>query len=168
MGHMQTSRPVSMEDKSNLPYTEAVIQEVLRFACIAPLAIDHFAQADIHLGKNKYFIPKGTVILPNLHRITRNAQMFPNPEKFMPERFLNQDGKYVKHDHNIPFGIGKRDCLGKSLALTEFFLFFANLMQRYNFKAVNEDLKRVNIKPIVSFTQTPHPFEVIIEKRMMK
>ena len=60
---------------------------------------------------------------------------------------------------------GKRDCLGRSLALTEMFLFFAALMQRYNFKSVHEDLSMIDIEPVVMFTQIPKPFEVILNKR---
>ena len=104
------------------------------------------------------------MIFPNLHRITRNPEIFPDPDQFKPERFLNADGtKFVKNDHNIVFSIGKRDCLGKSLALIEFFLFFASLMQNYKFKSVIDE-KSLDLEPHVQFTQSPKPFEVIISK----
>ncbi len=64
----------------------------------------------------------------------------------------------------LHFLTGKRDCLGRSLALSQFFLFFAALMQRYSFKSVHENLNMVDIEPIVMFTQTPKPFEVILNK----
>ena len=161
-----SSRPVYMEDKLALPYTQAVLQEIMRFTCIGPLALPHAAQADIQLEGGKYLIPKGTCIFPNLYRITRNARVFTNPTKFMPERFLSPDGKYVKNDQEVTFGVGKRDCLGKSLALTEFFLFFANLMQRFHFTSVFTDLDLINLEPRMGLTQTPHPFEVVIEKKL--
>merc|ERR1719468_636202 len=110
-------------------------------------------------------IPKGTLIFPNLHRITRNPDAFQEPNDFKPERFLDEHGKYVKNEHNVPFSVGKRDCLGKSLALTQFFLFFASLMQRYTFTSIHEDLSKVDIQPVIMFTQTPKPFEVILKKR---
>ena len=94
-----------MDDKSNLPYTEAVIQELLRMTCIAPLALPHWISGDIEV--NGVRLTKGTMVFPNLHRITRNPQAFPNPNEFYPERFLDTDGKYVKNELNIPFGIGK-------------------------------------------------------------
>ena len=59
---------------------------------------------------------------------------------------------------------GKRDCLGRSLALSQFFLFFAALMQRYNFKSIHENLDLVDIEPVVMFTQTPKSFQVILNK----
>jgi len=155
------SRPIRMDDKPNLPYTEAVTQEILRLTCIAPLAVPHYTTGDIDVGK--YCIPKGTVVMPNLHRITRNPIAFKDPNTFNPERFLDSSGKYVKNDFNIPFGIGKRDCLGKSLALTETFLFFASLMQRYHFTTTTNP-EELDLTPTIQVTQIPPPAEVIITK----
>ena len=58
---------------------------------------------------------------------------------------------------------GKRDCLGKSLALTELFLFFASLMQRYTF-TTTKNPKDLDISPIVGLTQSPPSVDVIITK----
>ena len=94
-----------MDDKSNLPYTEAVTQELLRMTCIAPMALPHWISGDIEV--NGMRLTKGTMVFPNLHRITRNPQAFPNPNEFLPERFLDSNGRYVKNELNIPFGIGR-------------------------------------------------------------
>jgi cytochrome P450 len=99
------SRPVGIQDRSKMPYTEAVVQEVLRIICLAPLGLPHYATEDIKAGQ--YTIPKGTTIFSNLHRITSNPKVFTNPRTFNPDRFLDSQGNYVKHDHNIPFSIGK-------------------------------------------------------------
>lgn len=135
-------------------------------------------------------IPAGTTVLPNIYRIVTDPNQFPDPEKFHPERFLSPDGKYVKNDHNIIFSVGKlpkikteswtssffmvsisgkRDCLGKSLALTELFLFFSALMQRYTFKwADGTDLNNLSIEGKVGFTQNPPPFKVVVQRRIQK
>ena len=57
---------------------------------------------------------------------------------------------------------GKRDCLGKSLALTELFLFFASLMQRYNFTTTNS--QQLDLTPNIQVTQLPPQTEVIITR----
>ena len=101
-----------MDDKPNLPYTEAVIQEILRISCVAPLGIPHCSTADITL-ENGYKIPKGTMVFPNLHRITRNNEVFEDPSMFKPERFIDENGKYAKNDHNIPFSTGMLIVLGE-------------------------------------------------------
>ena len=162
LSNVGKSRLVNLEDRPNLPYTEAVIQEVMRITCNVPLSVLHSAQADIHVAG--LHIPTGTSIIQNLHRVMSNPRIFAEPTFFRPDRFLQQ-GKYVKNDHNIPFSIGRRDCLGKSLAQAELFLFFSTLMQRFKFVSVHhEDLTRINMEPVVNFAQTPPPFEVIIKR----
>ena len=61
--------------------------------------------------ENGHKIPKGTMIFPNLHRITRNSEVFDDPSSFKPERFIDRDGKYCKNEHNIPFSIGMSYCV---------------------------------------------------------
>jgi hypothetical protein len=57
--------------------------------------------------------------------------------------------------------------LGKSLALTELYLFFAALMQRYTFRWIdNENLDALNTKAKIGFTKMPPPYEVIVTKRV--
>jgi cytochrome P450 len=97
--------------RPNLPYTESVVQEILRMSCIAPLALPHFAVRDISLLNGKWKIPAGTTVLPNLFNIVNNPEEFPEPEKFNPDRFLDEHGNYVKHDHNIVFSIGNEQAL---------------------------------------------------------
>lgn len=85
---------------------ESVIQEVLRMSAIAPLGVPHYAQEDVNLNDGKLLIPKGTTMMPNIWRILNNPEQFPEPDKFNPDRFLDEDGKNMKHDHNISFSIG--------------------------------------------------------------
>ena len=92
--------------RPNLPYTECVIQEILRVSCIAPLGLPHYAQKDLTLQGGRIRIPKGTTVMPHLFHIVNNPREFAQPERFNPERFLSPDGKYVKHEHNIIFSIG--------------------------------------------------------------
>lgn len=152
----------TLDDRANLPYLEAVMQEVFRCSCIAGLAIPHYAQEDIHVSN--YMIPKGTTVFPNLYRIMNNPKVFPNPHQFDPDRFLDDQGNYVKNEQNVAFSIGKRDCLGKSLAINQFYLFFAALIQRYTFATVLDDVELINMKPDVGVAQKPMPFKVTVSK----
>ena len=103
----------SSSDRPNLHYTEAVINEVLRFSSIAPLAVPHYTFTDIWTSDKKYHIPAGTTIFPNLYQVTHNPKVFKNPHEFNPKRFLDQENKFLKHDHNIAFGIGRYNHLNK-------------------------------------------------------
>lgn len=54
-----------------------------------------------------YTIPKGTVILPNLWSVHRDPTVWDDPDSFNPTRFLNDEGKLLRKECFIPFGIGK-------------------------------------------------------------
>jgi 26-hydroxylase len=87
---------------------------------------------------------------------------FKDPHKFDPNRFLNDQGEFVSSERVIPFGIGKRICLGQTLAEKEFYLFFAGIMQQFEMhKDPNSSLPSYNfddachkgvIRPSPSFT----------------
>ena len=111
-------------------YTNAVLHESLRISCLVFNALNHYANADVEVSG--YIIPKGTTIIPSLMNVLLNPDHFRNPHQFNPDRFLDANGKFKPDDHVIAFSIGKRYCLGQSLAEKEFFLFFAGLMQRFD------------------------------------
>ena len=54
-----------------------------------------------------HFIPKDTQILPLLWAVHMNPDLWEDPEKFQPSRFINEDGKIQKPEYFMPFGIGK-------------------------------------------------------------
>ncbi|KAH7691432.1 CBN-CYP-33C11 protein, partial [Aphelenchoides avenae] len=57
--------------------------------------------------------------------------IFPEPTRFNPDRFIDEGGNLKRVDELIPFSIGKRQCLGESLARMELFLFVANLFNQF-------------------------------------
>ena len=69
-------------------------------------------------------IPKRSHVVPNLYGILHDPEVFPEPEKFDPERFLETDPesgaiRVRKVEEFVPFGVGRRVCLGRSLAERE-------------------------------------------------
>ena len=77
-------------------------------------------------------IPKNTTVSLHSYAIMHNPNVFPNPDTFKPERFLSSNGQYVSSRPNgfIPFGMGRRVCLGEKLALADLFLIVVNVLQR--------------------------------------
>ena len=102
-----TERLPSLKDRQHLHYTDAVINEILRYTCIAPFGVPHYTRQDVWTSGKKYLIPAGTNIFPNFHQITHNSEVFDDPFAFKPERFLDENNHFIKHEHNIVFGIGK-------------------------------------------------------------
>lgn len=88
-----------------MPYTEATLAEVLRYRPVAPFGIPHVADETIHV--RDYVIPKGSTILANILGIHHDPELFPEPSKFDPNRFLSDDGQtFVKNDAYIAFSLG--------------------------------------------------------------
>ena len=100
------NRLPSMQDKVNLPYTEAVIQEISRLGSIAPLSVPHRCTSTFTL--NGYTIPQNAMVFSNLYAVHHDSKNFPDPFVFKPERFLSDDSqKVTKADFLMPFGIGE-------------------------------------------------------------
>lgn len=73
--------------------------------------------------------------MPQIGAINFDENLYPNPELFQPSRFLNNEGIFRNFEHLIPFGIGKRSCLGEALARTELFIILTTLLQNFEFSA---------------------------------
>lgn len=131
-----SERSPSMADRRQCHVTNAVIDEVLRVSTLAPFALPHRSTEDSVV--NGFFIPKDRLIMPNLFAVHHDPTLWKDPDTFMPDRFL-QDGIYKSSEHMIAFGLGKRACLGESLARMELFLFFVTIMQKFSVRLHEPD-----------------------------
>ena len=95
-----------------------------------------------------------------------DPEAWENVEKFIPERYLDENGKLGPKPKNwLPFSAGKRVCLGEFVAKPELHLLFASLMQRYKWKA--ESGVNVDLEAISAFgARLPKPYKCIITKRV--
>ncbi|KAJ7283455.1 cytochrome P450 [Mycena rebaudengoi] len=102
-------------DRGDLPYVEAIVKEVLRWNTVVPTGVPHRAtQDDIYEG---YFIPKGSLVLANMHRITHDPRTYADPFTFNPDRFIDSPGRPAETDpRNTCWGFGRRICPGMHLA----------------------------------------------------
>ncbi|XP_033742962.1 cytochrome P450 2B5-like isoform X2 [Pecten maximus] len=157
-----TSRLPSIADKPHMPYQEAFIAEVLRMGNTAPLSVPHGALKDIHF--RGMVIPKGSVIMPNLDSVMTDPELFENPEKFDPERFLGKDGKLNGKEQNVmAFSLGRRICTGESVARMELFLFMTSFLQRFEFLPESPD-KLPFTGGVLELARVPKDFKCRIVK----
>ncbi|KAK3598208.1 hypothetical protein CHS0354_026610 [Potamilus streckersoni] len=149
----------SMQDKKCLVYTGAFIMEVLRMSSIVILSIPHAPVTDVSF--QGYHIPKGMLILPDIHSVLSDPKVWGDPENFRPERFISEEGKLMKPDEFIPFFTGRRNCLGESLAKMELLLFISALVQRFELMpSQGEKLDIRDVDGIFGATHAPKPFNI--------
>ncbi|XP_038060380.1 cytochrome P450 2J6-like [Patiria miniata] len=146
-----------LSDKPKLPYTQAVLSEIQRVGCIAPLSIPHRCLEDTAVSG--YHIPKGALIVPNLWQVCYDDTEWTNPREFKPERFLDEEGNFRARDHFVPFGIGRRVCLGENLAKMELFIFFTFLLHQFTFESP-EGATGVSFEPKGGITLGPVPYKI--------
>jgi len=149
-------RQLMMSDRAMTPYTEAVLLEVQRRGNILPLAGPHTSPADRVTRIGKYEIPPNTKVLFAIGEVHNDPAIFENPESFNPDRFISKDGTFKAHPQVIPYGIGKRRCLGESLAKSQLYLYFTRILQLYHLEARTELTDKTNDGLAVS----PKHFEV--------
>jgi cytochrome P450 family 2 subfamily J len=157
------SRLPSLSDRPLMPYTEAVIMEVMRYSAMVPLAVQHRTTEDVNF--HGYFIPADTLVVPNLYCAMRDPKVWGDADNFRPERFLSPDEKTViRHDALIPFSTGKRVCLGETLARDELFLFTTSLFQRFR---VGGDPNGPPLKPdyYMAAVLIPKPHNLVLADR---
>lgn len=130
-----TSRMVADADLPNLPYLHAIVKETLRMHPPGPLlSWARLAIHDTHVGH--HFIPAGTTAMVNMWAITHDEKVWPEPEHFMPERFLSEDVAIMGSDLRLaPFGSGRRVCPGKAMGLATVQLWLAQLLQKFKWIA---------------------------------
>ncbi|XP_033624596.1 cytochrome P450 2J6-like [Asterias rubens] len=146
----------NMADKPQLPYTEATILEVQRLASIGSLGLAHMFSKDTSLLG--YDIPKGTMLFANLWAVSRDSSIWSDPDRFNPERFLDEAGFLKPREEHLPFSTGRRVCLGERLAKMELFIFFSHFLHQFTFKKP-KDVQQLSFEANNGLALTPMPFE---------
>ncbi|QRV91232.1 cytochrome P450 family protein [Ceratobasidium sp. AG-Ba] len=165
-----TQRLPTYSDRESLPYVEALFKEVLRWHPAAPFGIPHQLdsdQDDVYKGMR---IPRGSLIIPNIRAMTRNPNVYHDPDGFTPERFLNDDGIAESDPGAFVFGFGRRRCPGIHIAHSSVWLSIALTLAVYDITPyVGAD--GTPELPTLGYSRTtisqPEPFKCTIKLRSM-
>jgi len=153
----------SWEDHDSLPYLEALVKEVFRWNPVAPLGLPHRSmQEQVFEGQR---IPEGTLFIANIWGILHDENVYPEPFKFDPARYL---GDEVAGVNSPAFGFGRRVCPGRDLAYITSWITFAQSIATLEIrKGVDANGKEIN--PSLEYTpgtiSHPPPFQCRIEER---
>ncbi|XP_047329578.1 iridoid oxidase-like [Impatiens glandulifera] len=126
-------RKIEESDIDELSYLQACVKEALRLHPPLPMLLPRNSMEDTNY--NGYFIPKGTQVLVNAYAIGRDPEVWDNPLDFKPERFLDKNIELVgQHFGLIPFGAGRRICMGYALGQRVLHLVTATLIHTFDWK----------------------------------
>ncbi|CAE6451763.1 unnamed protein product [Rhizoctonia solani] len=157
-----TSRLPTFEDRDQLPYITNLINEVMRWQPVTPLAVPHACtQDDVY---RNYRIPKGAIVIGNVWSMSRNEDVYKDPESFNPDRFL--DPQVPK----IPaFGFGRRLCPGIHYAEASIFITIVSILAAYTItKAKDENGQEITPSTegvAESVVYHPKPFKCVFTPR---
>ncbi|RDX53493.1 cytochrome P450 [Lentinus brumalis] len=142
------NRLPTFDDRDQLPYVNALLKELLRWHNATPLGVAHQSVADDEY--NGYFIPANTSVFVNQWAILHDPDTYPDPDKFIPERYL-KDGKPnpdIRDPATILFGFGRRICPGRYYADATLFLFVASVLHAFCISPpLDGEGKKVRIQP---------------------
>lgn len=133
-------------DFPKLPYLHAVINESMRMYPASPFLFPHESSQDCTVGG--FNVPSGTMILVNVWKIHRDPELWEEPDKFKPERFLktnssdqkSTDEQGIKEGSKMmPFGMGRRRCPGEGLAMKMVLLVIGTLVQCFEWERVGDE-----------------------------
>ncbi|CAK9206130.1 unnamed protein product [Sphagnum troendelagicum] len=163
-------RIVTETDLPNLPYLEAVTKEVLRLHPTVPLGIPHESmQVTTVLG---FKFPTKTRLFANIYAIQRDPMVWERPLEFDPERFIKNPEINARGNHLqlIPFGAGRRMCLGMPLAILFVPVGLARLVHSFDFTLPGgEDPLKLDMSETLGLTiPRTHPLCVHPKPRLPK
>ncbi|KAG1730398.1 cytochrome P450 [Suillus paluster] len=133
-------RVPTFADQPSLPRLEAFIAEALRWRPLAPNGFPHRTTQDV-IWEN-YCIPAGTTVLGNHWAISRDAEVYPDPYVFKPQRWLNDQGRMRDDLKFFVYGFGRRMCPGLHVANRS--VFINSLLILWSFQLSLDPTKPLN------------------------
>ncbi|XP_052806610.1 cytochrome P450 2D20-like [Mya arenaria] len=178
------------DDRERCPLTEAIEMEAHRLVTVVPLLAPRECNKDLEF--EGYYVPKKqqyvsktytsvcsvmyywfSKVMGNVWFMHHDEVIWGDPWKFRPERFLDQDGQLLPRDHTLrmnwmPFGYGRRACLGEPFARVRYFLYMAHLLRCWEFISVPAKMGSCDPRNIEDFdnkiTIRPKPFYCQIKR----
>ncbi|XP_027169304.1 cytochrome P450 CYP82D47-like [Coffea eugenioides] len=168
--HVGKDRWVEESDIKSLAYIQAISKETFRLYP-PPISVPRQAIEDCTVGG--YLIPKNTLLVVNVWKLHRDPRVWSEPDKFLPERFLNScNGPRKMHDDGYsldyaftPFGSGRRSCPGMLMATQVIYLIVARLLQGFEFTTPS-NLPVDMTEGLGTHLSKTTPLEVLIKPRL--
>ncbi|XP_024927741.3 probable (S)-N-methylcoclaurine 3'-hydroxylase isozyme 2 [Ziziphus jujuba] len=148
---------------SQLPYLNACFKETLRLHPPAPFLLPHCASETCKVME--YTVPKNSRVIVNFWAIGHDPEIWEDPFKFKPERFIGSELDYKGHDYEyLPFGAGRRSCPGQPLGSKQAPLILAYLLHCFDWSVPNNSPIDTSERLILSLEMV-HPLKLIPKRR---
>ena len=128
----------------------------------------YYSRITTDVAVDGFNIPENSLAMANLLGFMKDPDHWENPDMFRPERFLEktEEGlKVCKNERFVPYGIGRRICMGESLAKDTLFIFVTTLIKNLTFENPVAHPKPDPENYTEGFTLIPHPYYVQIKRR---
>jgi cytochrome P450 family 6 len=139
---------------ADMKFLEQCVSETLRKYPVVP-QLQRMSVKDYQIPNTSVVIPKGQTILISTYGIHHDPEIYPEPEKFDPDRFTPDKIKSRHPMSWMPFGEGPRTCIGMRFAMFEGKLGLAKLLMKYKFKLDRSKTSVPLIFPSFGFSLTP-------------
>ncbi|MYT19991.1 cytochrome P450 [Streptomyces sp. SID7760] len=123
---------ISFADVAHLPSVTRVLDEALRLHGVVTLM--RRATEPVTIGG--YSLPAETEVLLSLYALHRNPDLYPDPDRFDPDRWLPEQRQARPREHEVPFGAGNRKCIGDRFAWMEATIALATILPRWKLRPV--------------------------------
>ncbi|MBB5110005.1 cytochrome P450 [Streptomyces spectabilis] len=151
-------RPARYEDLPQLKVVSRIITESLRIRPPAWL-LSRMTTAEIELAGRR--IPAGSPILCSVYLMHHLPDVFQDPDRFDPDRWLDHGAASLPRGAHTPFGVGTRKCIGDMFAMNETVMALASVATRWQLDPV----PGVTVRPIPRFVLAPHPLPMRLQQR---
>ncbi|KAH7350127.1 cytochrome P450 [Plectosphaerella cucumerina] len=155
------------QDRPDLPYVEALVQELHRWASVSPLGVAHATTSDdVYRGSH---VPQGTTVIANLYGVHHDPTTYPDPDRFLPARFLPPDHPLHAHgmaavQKHFAFGVGRRACPGLQVANSSLYIVISRILWAFDINPGPSGLPQLKTLPS-PLTLNLAPFECSVTPR---
>lgn len=136
--------PIEFQRLRQLPYLSAVINEGLRMGIGVSSRLQRVAP-DRALSYRDWIIPPGTPVSMSSLYMHKNSKVFPAPQTWRPERWLENNAMERLDKYLVPFSKGTRACLGMNLAYAELYVAIATVFRQYNLELYHTTREDVEV-----------------------
>lgn len=137
-----SDRIITFQDTLEMKYLERCLLEALRVYPPVPYIGRHLKR-DLKLASGDYTLPAGTTVVIATYNLHRNEKIYPNPDQYDPDNFL-QERQAKRHFYSfVPFSAGPRSCVGRKYAILKLKIVLATIMRQFH---VNSHLKEEDFR----------------------